>query len=245
MFNYIYLSIHTLAMRNRPNPKNPHIEPEAVVRIGLEILDAEGLERVTLRQIASRLGVQAPALYWHFKDKSDIIDDMAQAILKDGGIEDLVLPDDKSAWAEWLTQTAHSLRRTLLSHREGARIVAGASFRSKAMVRLKTISTQVLNEAGFDLLHASLAEETVIDYVWGYAIEEQANIPTKPIDLSLAMSVTSRSEIDPEWKFVEEVMDERKKLNEEEMFDWGLQAIIDGLKLSLNNSESHTKQRSH
>ena len=47
-------------MRERPNPKSPRIEPEAVVRAGLEILDAEGLERVTLRQIASKLGVQAP-----------------------------------------------------------------------------------------------------------------------------------------------------------------------------------------
>ena len=75
-------------MRERPNQKSPRIEPEAVVRAGLEILDEEGLDGITLRKIASRLGVQAPALYWHFRDKSDIIDDMAQAILKEGGIEE-------------------------------------------------------------------------------------------------------------------------------------------------------------
>jgi len=57
--------------------KAPHIEPEAVVTAALEILDAEGLQRVTLRQISSKLGVKPPALYWHFRDKQDIIDDMA------------------------------------------------------------------------------------------------------------------------------------------------------------------------
>jgi TetR/AcrR family tetracycline transcriptional repressor len=222
-------------MRERPKPRSPRIEPEAVVRAGLEILDEEGLERVTLRQIASKLGVQAPALYWHFKDKRDIIDDMAQAILKDGGFEDLEIPLDKDAWADWLTQTSHSLRKTMISHREGARIVAGATFRSNAMLRLKSISTKVMNNAGFDPLHASMAVETVINYVWGYVIEEQAG-PSGPDDRFQGMSIKSRSEMNPEWKMIGEVMDERNKLTQEELFDWGLQVIINGLKFSLDET---------
>jgi TetR/AcrR family tetracycline transcriptional repressor len=226
-------------MRIRPNPKHPHIEPEAVVRAGLEILDEEGLDNITLRKIASRLGVQAPALYWHFKDKSDIIDDMAQAILKEGGIEDLVAPSDNNTWADWLTRTAHTLHRTMLSYREGGRIVAGATFRSKAMVNLKVTSTRVLQDAGFDLLHASLASETVIDYVWGYVIEEQAApAPTEPWSGSSQEGRSvPRSEEFPEWKMLEEVMGERKKLTGDEQFDWGLQIIISGLKSSLNHAE--------
>ena len=225
-------------MRERRSPKSPRIEPEAVVRAGLQILDEAGLEQVTLRQIASKLGVQAPALYWHFKDKSDIIEDMAQAILKEGGFEDLTVPTDPSAWSEWLTQTAHSLRRAMLSHREGARIVAGADFRSGAMVRLKTTSTQVLNGAGFDLLHASLASETVTNYVWGYVIEEQTMPPGSKADpTSLRDSVRSRSQKNPEWKLIEEIMDHRNEMTDEEQFDWGLQVIIDGLKLSLDKEK--------
>ncbi len=50
------------------------------------VLDEEGLDDVTLRKIASKLGIQDPTLYWHFKNKSDLIDDMAEAILKDGGM---------------------------------------------------------------------------------------------------------------------------------------------------------------
>ena len=34
--------------------------------------------------------------------------------------------------------------------------------------------TRVLNDDGFDLLHAALVTGTTIDYIWGYAIEEQA-----------------------------------------------------------------------
>jgi TetR/AcrR family transcriptional regulator, tetracycline repressor protein len=225
-------------MRERPKPKAPRIDAEAVVRAGLEILDEEGLERVTLRQIASRLGVQAPALYWHFKDKSDIIDDMAQAILKDGGFEDLVVPSDKNAWADWLINTAHSLRKAMLAHREGGRIVAGASFRSKAMMRLKTRSTQVLNQAGFDLLHASLASETVINYVWGYVIEEQTLPPELESHPDFIEHFIPRSKEDPDWKMIEDVMDQRKRMTGEELFDWGLQVIIDGLRSTLDGAGS-------
>src|SRR5208337_4328776 len=160
--------------------KAPHIEPEAVVRAALEILDAEGLERVTMRKISSKLGVQAPALYWHFKDKRDIIDDMAQAILVQGGLEDIKRPRDPAAWAEWLKETAHAVRRAMVSHRDGGRVVAGASFRAKTLAKLAILTTRVLNEAGFDLLHASLATGTTFDYVWGFVIEEQAGEGPEP-----------------------------------------------------------------
>jgi TetR/AcrR family tetracycline transcriptional repressor len=43
--------------------KTPRIQPESIVKVALEILDEEGLEHVTLRRLATKLGVQAPALY--------------------------------------------------------------------------------------------------------------------------------------------------------------------------------------
>src|SRR5208283_4458643 len=153
-------------------PRAPRIEPEAVVGAALEILDAEGLEHITLRKISSRIGVQAPALYWHFRDKQDITDDMAQAILVQGGVEDIKPPRDPTAWAEWLVETAHVVRRAMVSHRDGGRVVAGASFRARTLEKVVVLTIRVLNEAGFDLLHASLAAATTIDYVWGYVIEE-------------------------------------------------------------------------
>src|ERR1035438_1243274 len=164
--------------------RTPHIEPEAVVRAALEILDAEGLEHITLRKISSRIGVQAPALYWHFRDKQDITDDMAQAILVQGGVEDIKPPRDSTAWAEWLVETAHVVRRAMVSHRDGGRVVAGASFRARTLENGVMLAINVLKKAGFALLHASLATATTIDYVWGYVIEEQAGYGPEPEDVT-------------------------------------------------------------
>ena len=108
--------------------KTPHIQPDAVIKAALEILDAEGLENVTLRRIAAKLNVQAPALYWHFKDKQDITDDMAQAILTNAKLDNFTAPADINNWPTWLADLMHCLRNALIAHRDGGRVVAGATY---------------------------------------------------------------------------------------------------------------------
>jgi AcrR family transcriptional regulator len=60
------------------------LDRETVVRTGLDVLNDVGLDALTLRKIASELNVQPPALYWHFKSKRDLIDEMATTVLRDG-----------------------------------------------------------------------------------------------------------------------------------------------------------------
>ena len=216
----------------------PHVEPEAVVRAALEILDAGGLEHVTLRLISSKIGVQAPALYWHFKDKQDIIDDMAQAILLEGGLEDIKRPRNSAAWAEWLIETAHAVRKAMISHRDGGRVVAGASFRAKTLAKLSILTTRVLNEAGFDLLHASLATSTIIDYIWGFVIEEQAGQGPKPDHASIEQEVTFPYGLDLiDAEFLDAIVKKNDNLTMSKRFDWGLQVIVSGLRSALKEKK--------
>ena len=74
----------------------------------------------------------------------------------------------------------HCLRNALIAHRDGGRVVAGASFgRAYALEKMLAQIARVLNKAGFDSLHADLAAGTTIDYVWGFVIEEQAGLNPK------------------------------------------------------------------
>jgi TetR/AcrR family transcriptional regulator, tetracycline repressor protein len=216
--------------------KAPHIEPEAVVRAALEILDAEGLEHVTLRRISSKLGVQAPALYWHFKNKEDIIDDTTHAILVQGGLDNIGPPKETSTWTEWLIDTARIVRGAMVSHRDGGRVVAGASFRAKTLAKIAILTTRILNEAGFDLLHAGLATSTIFDYVWGYVIEEQAGMGPDPKSANtLKQEINSPFSLDLEDEnLLDAVVKEANTVPATEKFDWGLRVIVTGLELALN-----------
>jgi TetR/AcrR family tetracycline transcriptional repressor len=177
-------------------------------------------------------------LYWHFKDKQDIIGDMAQAILSTDELSNVTAPKNISDWSKWLTDLAHSMRRALIAHREGGRVVAGASFfRANALAKIENLSTEVLVEAGFTPLNASIATSTVFDYVWGFVIEEQSHsaiIETENSEDS--SSKKEASEIIGSVVNVNlwlQILEERDKLTPTGEFDCGLQLIITGLKSTL------------
>ncbi|MGA7475888.1 MAG: TetR/AcrR family transcriptional regulator C-terminal domain-containing protein [Thermoplasmata archaeon] len=228
-------------MRQRTVRKRPNVTPEVVVRAALELLDAEGLEGVTFRAVASKLGIQAPALYWHFENKKDLMDDLAQTILIEGGVDAIQPPSKAGDWKTWLGQAAHTLRKALVAHRDGGRVVAGASFsRAKALAKLDITSTKVLKDAGFGTVEASLATATVVDYVWGFVIEEQEG--RGPAPSGAAASGASRPSgpgeklpgnafgVDPSMVgLFREAVKELNKFSDVQLFDWGLQVVLDGL----------------
>ncbi|MCE3589844.1 TetR family transcriptional regulator, partial [Escherichia coli] len=57
------------------------LQREAVIRAALDLLGETGVDGLTTRRIAAALGVQQPALYWHFKDKAALLDALAETIL--------------------------------------------------------------------------------------------------------------------------------------------------------------------
>ena len=227
-------------MMKTKKAKTPRLQPEDVIKAALEILDAEGLENVTLRRIAAKLNVQAPALYWHFKNKQDLTDDMAQAILTNAKLDSTTSPTDINNWPIWLADLMHCLRNALIAHKDGGRVVAGATFgRAYTLEKILILITRVLEDVGFDKLHASLAAGTTIDYVWGFVIEEQAG--TEPENLISALSkpqeiqsIRTNSEDD---EFLCTLLKEYRKLTPTQLFDWGLQVIITGLKSTLKKPQ--------
>ncbi|HIF4670475.1 TPA: TetR family transcriptional regulator, partial [Escherichia coli] len=45
------------------------LQPNTVIRAALDLLNEVGVDGLTTRKLAERLGVQQPALYWHFRNK--------------------------------------------------------------------------------------------------------------------------------------------------------------------------------
>lgn len=212
--------------------KHPSLQPEVVVQAALELLDAEGLENVTLRRLAARLGVQAPALYWHFRNKQDILDEMAHAILLYQPLADLADPADPGAWADWLRRMGHALREALLSRREGARVVAGAGLgRARALAELGERAMRVLHTAGFDILAANRATFTIITYTFGFVIEEQAEPPPAAPPEALDKFFSN-------FPMLAAAFSARESTTEAENFDWGLQVILQGLQVKHEDTAS-------
>ena len=49
------------------------LQPNTVIRAALDLLNEVGVDGLTTRKLAERLGVQQPALYWHFRNKRALL----------------------------------------------------------------------------------------------------------------------------------------------------------------------------
>lgn len=152
-------------------PRKASLDPERVVRAAFEVLEAEGLDNLTVRRIADRLGVQNPALYWHFQNKQAIIDRMAERMLADAQVE----PAPSEPWHVWMLAVARSFRRVMMAHRDGARVVASADLSQSPMLPNVERALSMLTDAGFEGYDALIGILALFDYTLGATLEEQAD----------------------------------------------------------------------
>ncbi|MEV4111894.1 TetR family transcriptional regulator [Nonomuraea sp. NPDC049695] len=86
---------------------------QAIAERALEIGDTEGLDAVTIRRLATELGVTPMALYWHYKNKEQLIVGMADHLI--GGFAPKQADD--RPWQEQFRDLIEGLIRTLRTHR--------------------------------------------------------------------------------------------------------------------------------
>lgn len=146
------------------------IKREDVIEKALELLKESGLEAITTRRLAQRLGVESASLYWHVKDKATLLGEMASRII--ARYHTIQTPHDPKDWEKWFIDHAYSFRNALLAYPDGAMLHAGSipTFNDLAQLELKV---EYLVRAGFSQKEAQMAMLTMGQFVLGSVMEEQ------------------------------------------------------------------------
>src|SRR5512134_389303 len=92
-------------------PRREPLTRERVIEAALRIMDAEGLEAVTMRRIGRELGVEAMSLYNHVRDKDDILDGISDAVMSQ-----FEMPSATKDWSKDARAMAREWRRLLGLH---------------------------------------------------------------------------------------------------------------------------------
>jgi TetR/AcrR family tetracycline transcriptional repressor len=208
-----------------------------VLAAALELLDDVGLDGLTLRRLAQELGVQAPALYWYFRSKRELMDHLAQAIYDEARPE--VRPSAGQPWAEWFAERARAQRRALLAHRDGARVVAG-SRPLDSMVPLVEKVLVVMREIGFPPGYALRCIVNTANYVAGFVMEEQAEQRRFAEDRGFAAEDVRAfvAALGKDHPTMAAALDEVGDPGGDAGFEHGLQLMIDGMRAALDRSRA-------
>ncbi|MFI0938944.1 TetR/AcrR family transcriptional regulator C-terminal domain-containing protein [Streptomyces sp. NPDC021020] len=155
-------------------PRLP-LDRTRVADAALDLLNRVGLDGLTVSAIGRELGVKAPALYWHFKDKQALLDEMATQMYRRMVAGSALDPAD--TWQERLRKANHGLRDALRGYRDGARVFSGSRFTGNEHVKEMEATLRLFTAAGFTLTQAVRATSTSYLYTLGFVIEEQGVQP--------------------------------------------------------------------
>ncbi|MCF8610952.1 TetR/AcrR family transcriptional regulator C-terminal domain-containing protein [Gordonia sp. HY285] len=147
----------------------PPVTSERIVEVAVEILDAGGLEALTMRRVAEQLGVVAPSLYWHVKTKDDIIDLAVDHAFAETDAPTAAQHDD---WRTCIEAIALAWRATLVDHPWVAPVAASRpSFGPSYLDQLELVMS-TLHRAGLDGAELSAAMWTLHNLIFGSASTE-------------------------------------------------------------------------
>ncbi|MFI2202294.1 TetR/AcrR family transcriptional regulator C-terminal domain-containing protein [Streptomyces sp. NPDC020192] len=155
--------------------KRAPLDRRRVADTALRLLNETGLDGLTLRAIATELDVKAPALYWHFKDKQALLDEMATEMYR--RMLAATEPDPDDSWQERLLRINRGLRGALLGYRDGAKVFSGSRFTGTEHAPALEANLRLLTDAGFTLTQAVDAGRTASAYTLGFVTEEQGVQP--------------------------------------------------------------------
>lgn len=101
-------------------PTTALISHQTAAEAALSMIDLHGLEALSLKSIAHVLGVSAPSLYHHFRDKDELLTYVARGLLQEVGSEQETWA---SEWDKRMVELSVATRRVMLKHPNAAPLV--------------------------------------------------------------------------------------------------------------------------
>lgn len=95
------------------------MDRKAVIDGALALAQEDGIDALSLRKLAARLGIKAPSLYWYVADKTDLMAAMGETLLRDC----LDTMPEVADWPSWLRAFGRQLWLTQLSVRDSGALL--------------------------------------------------------------------------------------------------------------------------
>jgi AcrR family transcriptional regulator len=214
----------------RARPRTP-LQRGRIIATAVEIADEHGIEAVTMRAVASRLGVEAMSLYNHVANKDEILDGMMDLVA-----DEFSLPHDAAGWRDAMRRRAVSARQVFARHPWAPALLDSRVSSGPSRLRYFDWVLGTLVGAGFPLDAAARAFSLLDSYVYGFG-KRQANASTHdartPEQLAGAFRVSVPAETYPYlYRMASRAMDVRYDADAD--FDFGLDLILDGLQRVLD-----------
>jgi AcrR family transcriptional regulator len=222
----------------------PSLSREQIVTAAIELLDADGLEGLSMRRLGTKLGSGATSIYWYVTNKDELLELAMDEVMGEVSIPE---PGDEG-WRTVVTALAHGFRDMILAHPWLIGLIGTRPAIGPNSMRLSERMIGVLTATGFTGANLPYASSLVLSYVTGAATYESG--------MRTLLDQTGKNmrelvdELEPhierniadyptysEWWQESRTMDVERL--QRDSFGFGLERLLDGLELWLDQGREH------
>jgi AcrR family transcriptional regulator len=219
--------------RRRGRPRRgstPGLSRNRVLGEALSLVDEEGVEEVSMRRLARRLGVDPMSLYNHVDNKDAILDGITELILAS-----TEFPAPTSDLRADLVELARAFRRTMLRHPRAAQLVLTRQLSSSQALAPVEIVLTTLRRAGLSPQDAVHAMRTFLAFLIGTLMRE---VSAGPAGDAEAIRSRQAQLAESGLPMVVEAAPYLAARDHEAEFEFGLRVLLEALEVELARMET-------
>lgn len=214
---------------------------DRIVRAAIDLLDDEGLDGLNMRSLAQRLGSAATAVYWHIKNKDDLVRLAGDAVWSEAEVPDLDGADWRTAAGAHATAIYAMLNRhPWLVQAFGSHLLCGP-----AQARHNDFSLAVYEKAGFAAADADRAAAAALAFVLGSTLGSAAQVSLnrrlnksgEDAEELMADAMSRATETARQFPHLRRRLDTTAATEyagaPDQSFEFGLRALLDGFEARL------------
>jgi AcrR family transcriptional regulator len=176
------------------------LSEERILRCAIRLADANGVESLSMRGLATKLGVEAMSLYNHVGGKDEILDGIVELVL--GEID---VPVGMADWKAAMRRRAISAHEVLLRHPWAAGLLESRASTSPVRLKYADAVLGALRAGGFSIELSYHAFLTLDSYVYGFTLQE-VSWPHDPNEMPRVVEDIQRQVRMEDYPSVSEVM---------------------------------------
>jgi len=208
---------------------------ELVLDTAMQLIDENGIESLSMRQLGAKLAVEAMSLYNHVANKEDILDGVLDRV-----IEEIIIPSPDTDWRSAMKERAVSALAAFDRHPWASAMMDSRVSHTPARLRYFESILGALHRAGFPLETAAHAFSLLDCYVYGFG-RQKTNKTAGSDNTPEEQAEAFHTDIPPDaYPYVTKLAESSMESGYDENadFEFGLNLILDGLERLLPGSAS-------
>lgn len=149
--------------RGSPAAERP-LSRELIADAALELIDREGVDALTMRRLATELGIGTMTIYGYFQDKEELLDQVIERTARR-----YELTAGEGDWRTRLRRLIETMYRSLLEHPSTVQVRSRRPILNPGAIRACEAGMTILEEAGLERRDAAAAFRLLFTFIFGYA----------------------------------------------------------------------------